>query len=462
MKPYTRALHVFRRDLRLKDNTALLYALENAEKVIPCFILDKRQIEENEYRSSHAVQFMAASLADLDRQLRKEKGRLYLFYGTAEEIVEILVSSHEIDLVTVNRDYTPFSQKRDAKIQSLCHRKNVAYASHGDALLHEPDAFHKDDLTPYIIFTPFLKKARVIPVRKPVTTTHANYYSKTIEMEKEKKILDQIVPQKNPRIAVNGGRNEALTLVDNLSTLSDYASRREYPAHDATSHLSAHIKFGTVSVREVYHRINSLFGGAHTLITELYWRDFFTHIIYHFPRVLDGSFRQKYDAINWSNDKKLFSAWCQGNTGYPLVDAGMRELRTTGYMHNRARMVTASFLVKDLHIDWRWGEKYFAQRLIDYDPGVNNGNWQWAASTGCDAQPYFRIFNPWRQQKKYDPACAYIKKWIPELKELSPKEIHGLETPRPRKELAYPSPIVDHKAASRAAKAMYASVAKKN
>jgi deoxyribodipyrimidine photo-lyase len=462
MKRHKLALHVFRRDLRLGDNTALIYALENSDKVIPCFVFDKRQVKEHAYKSNNALQFMIFSLQDLDHQLRKRGGKLYLFYGIAEEVIEKLVSSLEIDLVTLNRDYTPFSTKRDGKIQSILKQKNVEYSYHADALLNEPEAVHKDDLNPYTIFTPFRKKAQTFPARLPMENRYTNYYSKKIENQKQAKIFNQILPQKNPNISLDGGRKEGLKLLRNLSRLSDYEIQRDYPAQDYTSHLSAHIKFGTVSIREVYHQIKNLLGDSHTLITELHWRDFFTHITYHFPRVIGSSFHEKYNNIKWDTDKDLFKAWCEGKTGYPIVDAGMRELNVTGYMHNRARMITASFLVKDLHIDWRWGERYFAQNLIDYDPAVNNGNWQWAASTGCDAQPYFRIFNPWRQQQKFDPDCDYIKKWIPELKYSSRKEIHNLERQRPMKELLYPKPIVDHKAASSTAKAMYALVAKKS
>lgn len=462
MKKHKCALHVFRRDLRLEDNTALTYALETSDKVIPCFILDKRQVKENKYRSNNALQFMLNSLQELDNQLRKRKGRLYLFYDIAEEVIERLLSSLKIDLVTINRDYTPFSKKRDAKIQSMLEQKNVEYSCHADTLLNEPEAIHKDDFKPYTIFTPFLRKAKTFQVREPLENNHTHYYSLKIKNQEHEKIWNQILPQKNPNILLEGGRKEGLKRIEHLSSLSDYEKQRDYPSKDSTSHLSAHIKFGTVSIREAYHQIKTMFGDSHPLITELYWRDFFTHITYHFPQVIGNAFHRKYEKIKWVDNKDLFRAWCEGKTGYPMVDAGIRELNATGYMHNRARMITASFLVKDLHIDWRWGERYFAQNLIDYDPAVNNGNWQWAASTGCDAQPYFRIFNPWRQQKKFDPDCDYIKKWIPELKDLSPKEIHNLEKQRPAKESLYPKPIVDHKEASSTAKAMYSFVAKKS
>jgi deoxyribodipyrimidine photo-lyase len=225
--------------------------------------------------------------------------------------------------------------------------------------------------------------------------------------------------------------------------------------------LSAHHKFGTVSIRETYQKIKNEFGIAHTLINELYWRDFFTHIGFHFPKVFVSAFNEKYEKIPWENNKTKFNHWCNGTTGFPIVDAGMRELGTTGFMHNRVRMVVASFLTKDLHIDWRWGEQFFANHLIDYDPAVNNGNWQWAASTGCDAQPYFRIFNPWSQQQKFDTNCIYIKKWIPELKNLTSREIHQLEN-KPSLVPNYPQPIINHNEAAFIAKQLFQNITKQN
>jgi deoxyribodipyrimidine photo-lyase len=461
MKRHRLALHIFRRDLRPEDNTALIHALENADAVIPCFIFDERQVRDNEYRSENALQFMISSLQDLHEQLGKRGGRLYLFHGIAEEVVEKLLTLNEIDLVTWNRDYTPFSRGRDGAIQSILEKKKVAYSIHPDALINEPESVHKDDGKPYSIFTPFLKKARFLPVRSPAANEHTRYYTERLKDETGPSLFKELLPENNSDILLKGGRKEGLKLIGDLSALNDYEMQRDYPARDCTSHLSAHNKFGTVSIREVYHRIADLFGKSHTLITELYWRDFFTHIAFHFPRVIGGSFHEKYDGIKWANNEAFFRDWCAGRTGYPIVDAGMRELNETGYMHNRVRMITASFLVKDLHIDWRWGEKYFARKLTDYDPAVNNGNWQWAASTGCDAQPYFRIFNPWRQQQKFDAECEYIKKWIPELRGLSPKEIHALEKQKPGKEPVYTRPVVSHRVASAAAQALYASVVKK-
>ncbi len=462
MKKYKLALHIFRRDLRLDDNTALRYALANTEKVITCFIFDPRQVINNPFQSDNALQFMIGSLEDLNDQLKRKGSKLYLFDGPPDKVITDLLSSFKISLVTINQDYTPFAQQRDDKISSICKKQNVDYVCLPDALIQEPESIYKADGKPYTVFTPFLNKARIIPVRLPQKNTFNNYYSGIIKQDRGIELYTKILPQKNPAIFLRGGRKEGLKLLKSISALTDYHNVRNYPARSHTSHLSAHNKFGTVSIREVYHQIEMCFGSSHTLISELYWRDFFTHIVYHFPYVFGHSFRKKFNDIKWDNNIQLFKAWCKGKTGFPIVDAGMRELNTTGYMHNRVRMITASFLVKDLHIDWRWGEKYFARQLIDYDPAVNNGNWQWAASTGCDAQPYFRIFNPWRQQERFDLECKYIKKWIPELKKISSKEIHNLYKQKHLKVSSYPGPMVDHSIEAHHTKIIYASIAKTN
>ncbi len=453
-KKHTLSLHVFRRDLRLHDNTALIEALHSSAQVITCFIFDKRQIELNDYKSDNCLQFMANSLQELDAQLRNKESRLYCFYGVAEDVIEQLISALKIDAVFVNRDYTAFSHARDQKIAAACRRFNIDFYSFADALLHEPEEVAKSDGEPYTVFTPFFNRAKQFEPASVRKNTHDNYYRDNIAQE-DQHTLKKLLQKSNPNLAVKGGRNEALGLLKKMRGLNNYETMRNIPAVNGTSRLSAHNKFGTVSIREVYATIKEEFGKQHSLIKELYWRDFFTHIAFHFPRVLGHAFQEKYANIHWSKSEKHFRAWCEGMTGFPIVDAGMRELNTTGYMHNRVRMITASFLVKDLHIDWRWGEKYFAQKLVDYDPAVNNGNWQWAASTGCDAQPYFRIFNPWLQQQKFDADCLYIKRWIPELANFPVKTIHGLAENTTMLMTNYPQPLVNHTKASMKAKAMY-------
>lgn len=455
---YKISLHIFRRDLRLDDNTALISALKNSERVIPCFILNKEQLENNEYKSDNLIEFMFNSLLEVDQLLKKRGGKLYLFYGKTEEVIEKLITRHGIDAVYFNQDYTPYSLKRDEGIKKLCEKNQIELKQFHDALLTPPGSILKNDGKPYTIFTPFFRKARENVVSKITLNSYKNYYNQSIPEEEDKSILEKILPTKNEHLLLKGGFNEAINLIEKSKFLTNYSEERNIPSLRGTTLLSAHNKFGTVSIRTVYWSIVETFGLDTEMISELYWRDFFTHIVYHFPHVLGNSYRKKYDKLSWSNNKKLFELWCEGKTGYPIVDAGMRELNKTGYMHNRVRMITASFLVKDLHIDWRWGEKYFAQKLIDYDPAINNGNWQWAASTGCDAQPYFRIFNPWRQQERFDPDCKYIMKWVPELKLLSAKAIHNLSKQKPLQKVSYPDPIVDHSEETALTKAMYASL----
>src|SRR5581483_2326939 len=285
-------------------------------------------------------------------------------------------------------------------------------------------------------------------------TEKGSFFSGEIKKSIDETVYAQLLLQCNKNTFLQGGREEAQQLLKNVRDLKSYGRTHDYPAYD-TSHLSAHLKFGTLSVREVYYAIMQSLDVPHFLIRQLYWRDFFIYIAFNHPTVFGHPFKKRYEHIPWKTDKTLFNAWCTGTTGFPIVDAGMRELNTTGFMHNRIRMIVASFLVKDLHINWLWGERYFAQKLIDYDPAVNNGNWQWIASTGCDAQPYFRIFNPWLQQKTYDPQCEYIKKWIPELADETPKTIHNWFNIDHSRIKNYRRPIVNHAQESAIAKTMY-------
>ncbi|MDH7554228.1 MAG: deoxyribodipyrimidine photo-lyase [Spirochaetota bacterium] len=455
-KKYNLSLHIFIRDLRLDDNTALIRACELSNYVIPCFILDDRQLYNNPYMGDNAVQFMIQSLKELTTELNKKGSRLYLFKGIAENIVEMLIKQEKINAVFFNRDYTPFSIMRDGNIKEVCSRYTIDCNIYVDALMNEPEMVLSQDGRPYTIYSHYLKKARMFAVSSPLKNKFNNYYTKKIKSEEPQDILDTVTVNDNPNLFSKGGRNEALHLLSKIAHLQHYAKTRNFPAVQGTSLLSAHIKFGILSIREVYHTANKHLKIPDSFINELYWRDFFTSIAFHFPHVFKGAFHQKYDALQWTNDKEKFELWANGLTGFPIVDAGMRQLNTTGWMHNRVRMIVASFLVKDLHIDWRLGERYFATKLIDYDPSVNNGNWQWAASTGCDAQPYFRIFNPWLQQKKYDPDCKYIKHWIPELQTFPAKVIHNWYDADIICD--YPKPVVEHQRESAIAKLMYKSL----
>jgi deoxyribodipyrimidine photo-lyase len=294
----------------------------------------------------------------------------------------------------------------------------------------------------YSVFSQFFKKASQKEISLPEMTEGGKFYSGNLSVAQVS--LSDFSIDRNLSLFTKGGRIQALSVLQKIREFRNYENERDFPSVTGTTGLSAHNKLGTISIREFYHYVENELGRDHTLINELHWRDFFTHIAVAYPYVFKGAFKKKFDSLSWSNDEKLFDAWCRGQTGFPIVDAGMRELITTGYMHNRVRMIVSSFLVKDLHIDWKWGERYFASQLVDYDPCVNNGNWQWAASTGADSQPYFRIFNPWLQQKKFDPDCLYIKKWILELEGLSPKVIHSMDKGQQLLGVDYPQPIVDH------------------
>lgn len=440
IRQFERGLFVFRRDLRIHDNIGLLYALENAKEVVCFFIFTPEQINENPYRSDFCLQFMLESLGDLEGELTERGGKLFYCFDTPEKAIARCISSLKIDLVVVNRDYTPYSIHRDKTIERVCKKEQVVFKSFDDLLLHSPEDLLKNNGAPYTIFTPFYKNATKRQVPLPRMNRYKNYSKERIEFAKDSSLFKDILPLKHT--AQKGGRKEALKILKRLSSFSHYEMERDYPFKDATTHLSPHLKFTTVSAREVYHAIEHMLGADSALLRSLYWRDFFSSIALHFPHVFKGAFHKKFDRLVWDKHSSYFERWCEGSTGFPIVDAGMRELNQTGYMHNRVRMIVASFLVKDLHIHWQKGERYFARRLIDYDPAINNGNWQWVAGTGCDALPYFRIFNPWAQQLKFDRGCKYIKKWIPELANKDPKTIHNWykeKTPS-----NYPLPIVDH------------------
>ena len=448
----TTSLFIFRRDLRLTDNTGLLAALEQSQRVIACFIFDPAQIsDENRYKSNNAVQFMLDCLDDLASQLEQKGGKLHLFHGHPNDVLTTLIKEHNLDAVFVNHDYTPYSIKRDKALASICEKRDVAFNAYHDALLNPPQAALKSDGTPYSIFTPYFNHASAIPVAAPCANNHTNYAT----ISNDHAQLKNILAERNDQLFVQGGRAACNKILAKLANYKNYEHERDIPAIEGTTGLSAYLKFGTCSVREVYQAINQVLGKAHPLLRQLYWRDFFTHIAYNKPHVFGHAFNPKYEHIKWERDIRKFQRWCTGTTGFPIIDAGMRQLNATGWMHNRVRMIVASFLVKDLLIDWRMGEQYFAIKLVDYDPAVNNGNWQWAASTGCDAQPYFRIFNPWLQQKNFDPDCRYIKHWVPELARLSPAHIHEWYKTAVQPSSPYPKPMVDHAVTSKQAIALF-------
>lgn len=395
-------IFLFRRDFRIVDNLALNKLIDECgnKGIYPMFIFNPKQIyaKNNQYFSNNCVQFMIESLDSLDQHID-----VNYYEGDDIEVLTMLSKKYKINSIAYNKDYSPFAIKRDGIIEAWAKSKEIHIVTAEDYTLYPMGTILNNKNEPYQVFTPFYKKSLLIKViaPEPPIVKHINVIKNIKKFDKHKYYVV------NDDLAVRGGRENALDRFKNIMT--DYAKVRDYPALDKTTKLSAYIKFGCVSIREVYFNYNKV----KELQRELVWREFYANILYYFPYVLGNSFKQKYDNIEWTNNKEWFKKWCQGKTGYAMVDAGMSQLNKTGWMHNRLRMITAMFLTKDLLIDWRWGEKYFATKLVDYDPASNNGGWQWSASTGTDAQPYFRIFNPDLQLKRYDKDYEYIRTWIP-------------------------------------------------
>lgn len=411
----------YRRDLRMHDNHGLYRALQGEHPVVPIFIFDTEILDKLEDKADARVEFIHEELEKINEAFKAAGSRLHVYHGKPIEVYKDLFDSFDVQAVYCNHDYEPYAQSRDEAIRELCKANKAEFKSYKDQVIFEKDEVLKDDGDPYVVFTPYSKKWKGNLTDKSFKSfSSEEYVSNTYQTD-----FQEIITLNDL-----GFKAAGITFPDRepkLSIINKYDETRNFPAIEGTSRLSVHLRFGTISIRELA-RIAQAKNEAY--LNELIWREFYMMILWHFPHVVDKAFRSKYDQIEWRNDEEGFEAWCQGKTGYPIVDAGMRELNETGFMHNRVRMITASFLIKDLLIDWRWGEAYFAQKLLDYDLSANNGGWQWAAGSGCDAAPYFRIFNPESQQKKFDPDLKYIKKWVPEF-----------ETDD------YPSPIVNHKEA---------------
>ena len=410
----------FRRDLRLKDNHGLYQALESEKKVLPIFIFDEDILDLLENKSDKRVDFIVQTLQTLNSFLKSKNKGIKIFKGKPLEIYKKLSQNYKIKAVYCNEDYEPYAIKRDQEIADFLASKNINFHKFKDQVIFHKDEIVKADKKPYTVYTPYSK-------------LWLNEFQKIdlqgFPSEKKLDILLEI-PFEELKIEYIGFQKTDLTFEvpeADLHIIKTYEETRNFPAVKGTTQLGVHLRFGTISVRKLAKiaKENNL-----TFLKELIWREFFMQILYHFPKVVNHSFKSKYDAIPWENNPEFLEKWKAGKTGFPIVDAGMRELNTTGFMHNRVRMITASFLIKHLLTDWRIGEAYFAEKLMDYDLSANNGNWQWCASSGCDAAPYFRIFNPDEQQKKFDPDFKYIKKWIPEF---------GTKY--------YPKPIVEHKKA---------------
>ncbi len=425
----------FRRDLRFADNAGLYYALKDKHPVLPVFVFDKNILDDLP-KDDKRVHFIYTSLLKLQSFCNDLGSSIEILHDTPLNAFNNLIKKYTIAKVFTNHDYEPYASQRDNDIQQLLKNNNISFHSYKDQVIFDRNEVLKDDGAPYVVFTPYYKKW---------LTLLNNYYTLSYPTEK---YLDNLLNWTNynvPSLKKLGFiESDSQVPSDRLSmsVLKEYEEKRDFPGMNATSRIGIHLRFGTISIREL---ARTAINNSEVYLKELVWREFYQMILWHFPHVGKGySFKREYDLIQWRNDEKEFQCWCDGKTGYPIVDAGMRQLNETGFMHNRVRMIAASFLVKHLLIDWRWGEAYFAEKLLDFDMAANNGGWQWAAGSGCDAAPYFRIFNPTLQTKRFDSSLDYVRRWLPEFDSLE-----------------YPQPIVDHELARKRCLDRYQAALKK-
>jgi|688.fasta_scaffold172316_2 deoxyribodipyrimidine photo-lyase len=441
------SIFIFRRDFRIIDNTSLQLLLKSKEKILPIFIFNKKQIDRtvNKYYSENCVEFMFQSLNELSP--------INYYYTTDNDITILndLKKRFNIGTIAFNKDYTPFAINRDKLIIDWCNDNKIKVITEEDYTLLKIGTVLKDGKTPYVKFTPFYKKTIL---NKPPAILNNSYNSTTFIKDSKSKSLDYYKKffkiQENPNLNVKGGRSNVLPILKKIKDnyFKDYDKERDYPYLDKTTKLSAYIKFGCVSIREIYFSVSSPYSNG--IIRELIWHDFYANITYYFPYIFGKPFLKKYTDVKWDTNNDFFEKWKEGKTGFPLIDAGMRQLNTTGWLHNRIRMLVACFLTKNLYLDWQLGENYFATKLIDYDPSSNNGGWQWSGSVGTDAMPYFRIFAPMLQLAKFDKDCLYVKKWVPELRDVDKKIILKWETDYNKyPEIKYYKPMVDIKKTSK-------------
>ncbi len=418
----------FRRDLRSTDNAGLYHALKKGSNVQPIFIFDQNILDDLEDKADARVSFLHETITKLNEDFLKLGSSLWVFYGKPIEVWRALIKSNSISNVFVNRDYESYALDRDKEIQALLDTENISFKTFKDHVLFEGHEVLKSDGNPYTVFTPY--KRRWLARLESKKWGEELYYLKSYPVKNYLTSLNASSGQSIPSLTSMGFSKSEIEIPSTIveqKRIKEYEAKRNFPAQDATTRLGIHFRFGTISIREKARKSLKL---SETFLSEIIWRDFYSQILQHFPHVETNAFRAKYERVEWRNNEDEFKLWCQGKTGYPMVDAGMRELNATGHMHNRVRMIVASFLTKHLLIDWRWGEAYFAQKLLDFDLASNNGGWQWAAGCGTDAAPYFRIFNPASQMEKFDKEKRYIKKWIPEYGTAS-----------------YVTPMVDHKEA---------------
>ncbi|MBT1705682.1 DNA photolyase family protein [Fulvivirgaceae bacterium PWU20] len=421
----TSTIFWFRRDLRLEDNAGLYHALRNESDVVCLFIFDIEILNDLEDEFDKRVTFIYDSLQTLKKQLEEKNTSLLILYGNPVDIF----SEINPKAVYTNRDYEPYARRRDESVQKVLALKGCNLHLFKDQVIFDTNEILKDSGDPYTIFTPYSRRWK---------SKLNKFYAKSYPVEKYFRNFKLIPPLPMPSLEEVGFKRAVTDFPERiikLKIIQEYDKQRDFPAIRGTSRLSIHLRFGTLSIRKV---VQIALKKNEVWLNELIWRDFYHMILWYFPRVENNSFKPAYDKISWRNNLKEFKAWCEGKTGYPIVDAGMRELNETGFMHNRVRMITASFLTKHLLIDWRWGEAYFAKKLLDYDMAANNGGWQWAAGCGCDAAPYFRVFNPELQAEKYDPDHKYVKAWLKE---------YGTDK--------YPCPIIEHKFARERALKVY-------
>ncbi|TFH49795.1 MAG: deoxyribodipyrimidine photo-lyase [Bacteroidia bacterium] len=415
------AIFWYRRDLRIRDNAGLFHALQSGFRVLPIFVFDTEILDRLDERKDRRIEFITGALNELQKIFVEAGSSIAVYHTLPEVAFRMLLSEYNVKAVYANRDYEPGAISRDKNMAEMLRASGIPFHTFKDQVLFEENEVRKADGTPYTVYTPYSKAWKKLltadSVRSFPSEDLAGNLMKTDPLT---------IPSPVDLGFVSTGYHYSLPVVK-TEIISDYHKTRNYPSIEGTTRLGVHLRFGTVSVREIVLTALHL---NEVWLNELIWREFFMSILWHFPHVAEHSFKRKYDNISWRNNEDEFERWCSGMTGFPIVDAGMRQLNETGFMHNRARMITAGFLTKDLLIDWRWGEAYFAQKLLDLELSSNNGNWQWAAGRGCDAAPYFRVFSPDEQTRKFDPDKLYIKKWIPEF---------GTDS--------YPQPVVDHRSA---------------
>ncbi len=426
----------FRRDLRIEDNTALFYALQQNEPVLPVFIFDPHILQELP-ANDRRVSFIYQCLETLQNQIQQTGSSLVVLFETPEKAFESLLAQYPIKAVFTNHDYEPYAIQRDEEIKTYLLKKGISFRSYKDQVIFEKSEVTKEDGKPYTVYTPYSKKWKSL-----CTPAH-------LESKPSETLLSRLLTIDNPlpfptlkSMGFDTIPFPIPPIHPATSTIQAYHQQRDIPSIEGTSKLSIHLRFGTISIRQLVRRA---YAENEKFLNELIWREFYMQILWHFPHVVTHSFKPAYDRIAWRNNEKEFQSWCQGKTGYPIVDAGMRQLNETGWMHNRVRMIVASFLTKHLLIDWRWGETYFARHLNDFELSSNNGGWQWAAGSGVDAAPYFRVFNPYLQTLKFDPDLRYIRHWVPEFDSLQ-----------------YVEPIVDHDMARKRCLAVYKAALDKN